>query len=344
MVWAIRSVISVLRNREVQILLGILAIIGLATILIVYLIPDIAVMAVIIATILILSSVFIFTHWRYREIEKLSAYLQEISSGNYKLDVRDNREGELSILKNNIYKVTLMLAEQAELLKKDKIHLTEAISDISHQLKTPLTSMTVMADLLNDAKLPSEKRAEFTQNLSKQLDRIEWLVSSLLKLSKIDAGTIVFKQDKINVKELTEKTLDPLRIPIELKEQTISITGKEDVRFLGDMNWTSEALINILKNCIEHTPTGGTIQLSFSENVLYTELIIKDNGKGIAKEELPYLFNRFFKGKNTSEDSVGIGLAMAHSIITNQNGHLEVESEQGKGTTFRIKFYKEKAK
>lgn len=332
------------RNREFQFLLGILAILSLATILIVYLIPDIAVITVIIATVLMLGSVFFFTRWRYREIEKLSSYLQEISSGNYQLDVRDNREGELSILKNNIYKVTLMLAEQGELLKKDKIHLTEAISDISHQLKTPLTSMTVMVDLLNDEKLPAEKRAEFTQNISTQLDRIDWLVSSLLKLSKIDAGTVTFKKDKIKVSELIEKAIDPLRIPIELKEQTISVTGKEEVSFLGDLNWTSEAVINILKNCIEHTPAGGTIQLSFTENVLYTELIIKDNGKGIAKEELPYLFNRFFKGKNTSEDSVGIGLAMAHSIITNQNGHLEVESEQGKGTTFRIKFYKEKAK
>lgn len=310
----------------------------------VWLFPEAAVFVVIIASFLILIAVFTFTFWRYREIEKLSTYLQKISSGDYTLDVRDNREGELSILKNNIYKVTLMLAEHSELLKKDKIHLTEAISDISHQLKTPLTSMTVMVDLLNDAKLPTEKRVEFTHNISTQLERIEWLVTSLLKLSKIDAGTVTFKRGKISVHRLIEKALDPLRIPIEIKGQTILVAGKDDVSFLGDLNWTVEALINILKNCVEHTQQGGTIELSFTENILFTELIIKDNGKGIAKEDLPYLFNRFFKGKGASEDSIGIGMAMAHSIITNQNGHLDVTSEQGQGTTFQIKFYRGKSK
>ena len=330
-----------LRNREIRILIVVLTDISASMIAVVYLFPDVAGIAVIIATLLILSTTLIFTRWRYREIEKLSIYLQKISSGDYTLDVRDNYEGELSILKNNIYKVTLMLAEQGELLKQDKIHLTEAISDISHQLKTPLTSMTVMTDLLSDAKLPDEKRVEFTHNISTQLERIEWLVTSLLKLSKIDAGTVTFKRDKINVKKLIEKALDPLRIPIEVKEQTIIVTGEEQVSFVGDTNWTAEALINILKNCVEHTQEGGTIELSFTENVLYTELIIKDNGKGIAKEDLPYLFNRFFKGKNASEDSIGIGMAMAHSIVTNQNGHLDVTSEQGRGTIFRIKFYQQ---
>ena len=330
-----------LRNREIRILIIVLTVISASMIAVVYLFPDVAGIAVIIATLLILSTTLIFTRWRYREIEKLSIYLQKISSGDYTLDVRDNYEGELSILKNNIYKVTLMLAEQGELLKQDKIHLTEAISDISHQLKTPLTSMTVMTDLLSDAKLPDEKRVEFTHNISTQLERIEWLVTSLLKLSKIDAGTVTFKRDKINVKKLIEKALDPLRIPIEVKEQTIIVTGEEQVNFVGDTNWPAEALINILKNCVEHTQEGGTIELSFTENVLYTELIIKDNGKGIVKEDLPYLFNRFFKGKNASEDSIGIGMAMAHSIVTNQNGHLDVTSEQGRGTIFRIKFYQQ---
>lgn len=319
-------------------------VISLITIATVYLIPDVAVLTVIIATTLLISSVLIFTLWRYREIDKLSIYLQKISSGDYALDVRDNREGELSILKNNIYKVTLMLAEQGELLKRDKIHLTEAISDISHQLKTPLTSMTVMVDLLSDPGLPAKKREEFTRNISTQLDRIEWLVSSLLKLSKIDAGTVTFKREKIKVKELLEMALNPIRIPIELKEQQILIRGKDEVSFFGDLNWTIEALVNLIKNCVEHAPQGGTIELSFAENVLFTEIMIKDNGKGIAKEDLPHLFNRFFKGKGANEDSIGIGLAMTHSIITKQNGHLDVTSEQGKGTTFRIKFYKEKTK
>jgi len=329
-----------LRNREIQQLLLVMVSITLIAIIVAYLFPVSTVGLVLGTAVLLMISVLLFTRWRYREIEKLSGYLRKISSGDYTLDVRDNYEGELSILKNDIYKVTLMLSEQSELLKKDKIHLTEAISDISHQLKTPLTSMTMMVDLLSDAKLPREKRIEFTQNISVQLERIEWLVSSLLKISKIDAGTVLFKQDKIIVKELIQKSLDPVLIPMDIKGQTVSLNGDESVSFLGDFNWTVEALINILKNCVEHTEQGGKIHISFSENTLFTEMIITDNGKGIPQEDLPYIFNRFYKGKSADEDSVGIGMAMAHSIITNQNGHIEVSSEQGQGTTFRIKFYK----
>ncbi|MCD8510537.1 MAG: HAMP domain-containing histidine kinase [Bacillus sp. (in: Bacteria)] len=282
-----------------------------------------------------------YTRWRYKQIEELSGYLRKITAGDYTLDVRDNKEGELSILKNDIYKVTLKLSEQSAILQKDKIKLTDAISDISHQLKTPITSMVVMADLLSEEELPTEKRKEFTRNIQVQLDRIDWLVASLLKLSKIDAGSIQFKKEPINVKKLIEKALGPLLIPMEIKEQTLRISGDEDVTLTGDWNWTLEALINIVKNCVEHTPEGGALKISFSENALYTEIIIKDNGKGIQKEDLPYIFKRFYKGKNASEESVGIGLAMAHSIITSQNGTIDVKSIVGKGTEFQLKFYKQ---
>ncbi|WP_440897530.1 sensor histidine kinase [Amphibacillus sp. Q70] len=327
------------RNREIRILLLVMSTVGLVSVVAVYTFPSAAVMLVLLTALLLISCVFVFTHWRYREIEKLSDYLKKISNGDYSLDVRDNHEGELSILKNDIYKVTLMLSEQSLLLQKDKVRLTDAISDISHQLKTPLTSMTVMADLLEDVDLPDLKRIEFIQNIHTQLERIDWLVSSLLKLSKIDAGTTVFKQEPVIVKELIQKALDPVLIPIDVKEQSISIKGEENVSFIGDFNWTVEALINILKNCVEHTQQGGKIEISFSKNVLFTEIVIVDNGKGIPKEDLPYIFNRFYKGKGGSEESIGIGLAMAYSIVTNQHGDIEVKSEQGQGTTFQIKFY-----
>ncbi|MEG6615009.1 HAMP domain-containing sensor histidine kinase [Peptococcaceae bacterium 1198_IL3148] len=271
----------------------------------------------------------------------MSGYLRQICGGDYWLDVRDNREGELSILKNDIYKVTLMLSEQRSFLQQDKIRLTNAISDISHQLKTPLTSMMVMADLLNDANLPTAKRTEFTRNIGIQLERMEWLVSSLLKLSKIDVGTIQFKKEQIPVKQLMQKALEPVLVPLDIKEQAVTVTGADTVSFVGDLNWTAEAIINILKNCVEHTQQGGVISISFAENPLFTEIVIADNGKGIPKEDLPYIFKRFYKGKNASEDSVGIGLAMAHSIITSQNGDIVVRSEQQKGTQFTIKFYKQ---
>lgn len=289
---------------------------------------------------LLVTCSLVFTKRRYTEIENLSSYLRQISNGNYTLDVRDNQEGELSILKNDIYKVTLMLSEHSALLQQDKVQLTNAISDISHQLKTPLTSMTVMADLLSEPGLPPEKRTEFTRNIRIQLERIGWLVSSLLKFSKIDAGTVQFKKDSISVRTLLQKSLEPVLIPIDIKEQRVSIKGDDGVSFLGDLNWTAEAVINILKNCVEHTPVGGVISISFAENALYTEVIIADNGKGIPREELAYVFQRFYKGKNAAEDSVGIGLALSHSIITSQNGDIQIKSEKGMGTQFHIKFHK----
>lgn len=292
-------------------------------------------------SILLIGCTLFFTRWRYREIEKLSGYLRQISSGDYTLDVRDNYEGELSILKSDIYKVTRKLAEHGSLLQHDKAKLTNAISDISHQLKTPLTSMMVMVDLLQDNRLDETKRAEFTRNIQVQLERMEWLVSSLLKLSKIDAGTIAFKKETVLVPDLVRRVVGPLVVPMEIKMQSLHVEGDANATFIGDFNWTAEALINILKNCVEHTGDGGNIYIAYSENALFTEISIRDNGKGISKEDLPYIFKRFYKGKNASEDSVGIGLAMAYSIITSQQGDIEVSSEPGIGSLFQLKFYKQ---
>ncbi|MFZ7942930.1 MULTISPECIES: sensor histidine kinase [Bacillaceae] len=330
-----------LRNREVRVLIVTMCLISIGGTVAASFVSIAAMVLVFIVSALLIGCCLVFTGWRYHEIAKLSSYLRQISGGDYSLDVRDNFEGELSILKNNIYKVTIMLSEQGGLLKQDKIQLTNAISDISHQLKTPLTSMMMMADLLSDANLPPVKRSEFTRTIRIQLERIEWLVSSLLKLSKIDAETVQFKQEVIAVKRLLQKSLEPVLIPMDIKEQTVSMDGEGTVSFVGDFNWTIEAIINILKNCVEHTADGGRIAISFSENPLFTEIVIADNGKGIPKEDIPYIFKRFYKGKNAGEDSVGIGLAMAHSIITHQNGDIEVKSKNGEGTQFRIKFYKQ---
>ncbi|WP_019419739.1 sensor histidine kinase [Paenibacillus sp. OSY-SE] len=330
-----------LRNREIQTLLLTMSFISLAATVAAAWISPVAAALVFVVAVLLMGSSLAFTRWRYREIEKLSAYLRQISSGNDSLDVRDNQEGELSILKNDIYKVTLMLSEHRSLLQQDKIQLTDAISDISHQLKTPLTSMTVMADLLRDPELPQAKRTEFSRNIRIQLERIDWLVTSLLKLSKIEAKTVQFKQDRVPVNMLVQKALEPVLIPMDIKDISVSVQGEDTVAFVGDLHWTAEALINILKNCVEHTEEGGAIAISFSENALFTELIIEDNGKGIPKEDLPYIFKRFYKGKNASEGSIGIGLSMAHSMITSQNGVIDVASDKDKGTQFRIKFYKQ---
>jgi len=329
-----------LRNREIKIYVFFMALILITATVVNFSLDRTAGIITFISLLLIIVISLIFTKWRYDKIARLSQYLKRISSGEYFLDIRDNDEGELSILKSEIYKVTVMLAEQARLLNKEKIFLANSISDISHQLKTPITSMFVMTDLIRDENLPQDKRVEFTQNINSQLERLQWLVTSLLKLSKIDAGTIEFKKDRLNVKDLINRSVEHLLIPMEIKNQTLEINGDENAGFTGDLNWSSEAIANIVKNCMEHTPDGGKIKIAYSETPIFTMIEISDNGEGILKEDLPYIFNRFYKGKNAHPDSIGIGLAMSKSIIENQGGSIEVSSKKDQGTQFTIRFHK----
>lgn len=328
-----------MRNREVRTLILFISLVTIIAIVLASFLSVQAVWLIVMFAIILFIIIFTYTNYRYRHIKDLSEYLRQISSGNFSLDVRDNEEGELSILKNEIYKVTNMLAEQSSGLQADKLHLTTAISDISHQLKTPLTSMMVMTDLLADPKLPIKKRTEFTENIQTQLERLDWLVSSLLKLSKIDAGTVDFKKEKVKVNELVDHVVKSVLVPIDIKEQTLTVEGEDTVTFSGDFHWTLEALTNIVKNCIEHTPERGHITIAFSKNTLYSQIMITDTGPGIPKADLPYIFQRFYKGKQAHADSVGIGLAMALQIVTRQGGDIEVTSTSEKGTTFFIKFY-----
>lgn len=289
---------------------------------------------------LMFSAVFIIYTWRrYAQISRLSSYLKKINSGDYALDVRDNVEGELSILKSELYKVTVMLREKSDTLAKDKAALQNALSDISHQLKTPLTSMFMMTDLLCDAELPDEKRREFTGRLRAQLERIQWLVSSLLKLSKLDAKTVVFKPSAVSAKTLLEKTCAPLLIPIEIKSQSLRVEDS-GVTIRCDENWTAEALLNILKNCVEHTPEGGNLALTCAANPIYTQIQIKDSGPGINLKDLPHVFSRFYRGSNASDDSVGIGLAMAAAIITGQGGSIDAANHPQGGSVFTVRLPK----
>ncbi|TAH64464.1 MAG: HAMP domain-containing histidine kinase [Anaerolineaceae bacterium] len=281
----------------------------------------------------------VFTLRRYKNLSSLSEYLKSVSSGDYSMDIRDNKEGELSILKSEIYKVTLMLTEYNERLQRDKILLSNQMAEISHQLKTPLTSMMMMVDLLQDENLPVDKRHEFTNLINAQLGRFDWLVSSLLKMSKLDAGVIKMKKDTTEATRLIDSVVSPFLIPMELKGITHTISA-DNLEIVCDEMWTREALINILKNCIEHTHKGGHICLSVNDNTLFSEIIISDNGAGIRREDLPHIFTRFYRGKNASSDSVGIGLAMSYSIIKSQQGDIQVKSELGKGSSFAIRLYK----
>lgn len=275
-----------------------------------------------------------------KRIKQFTNYLTDLQHGNYKLQLSDYEEGELSILKAEIYKVSLRLIEQADLLKQDKKYLSDAISDISHQLKTPLTSMGIMADLLCDETLPPEKRMEFVENIHNGLERMSWLITTLLKMSKLDAGSVELKKECISVEQLVKRSVEHLLIPMELKNQTLVIKPMEEITFIGDFSWSVEALSNIIKNCIEHTKHGGIITIGAKQNHIYTKITIQDTGVGIAKEDLPHIFERFYKGKNSSSDSVGIGLALSKQIITMQKGVILVESKEGEGTEFTLKLYR----
>lgn len=276
----------------------------------------------------------------YSDIKDMTEYVYNSSEGK-KFEMKNkNQEGQIGLLKTELLKMTNILKEKVELLSKEKIFLNDTISDISHQLKTPMTSLIILNDLMYD-DLPEESKIEFLEKIKSQLNRMEWLIKSMLKLSKVEAKVINFKSEKVNVKKLIKMSIQPSLIPIELKNIDVSINGDSEAMFLGDMNWSIEALVNIIKNCVEHTFSSGSLDISYEENSLYTEIVIKDSGEGIDKKDLPHIFKRFYKGKSSSkEDSVGIGLAMAKSIIEGQNGDIYVKSEKNKGTQFNIIFHK----
>lgn len=282
----------------------------------------------------------LFTKQRYHSIEKLSHYLQNVYYGLETMDIRDHKEGELSVLKSDLYKITSILKQQSASLQKDKTFLADALGNISHQLKTPLTGMLVMSELLQQEDLPKAKRMEFIAQIQTQLRRIEWLVTSLLKISKIDAQAIEFHRSPVSLKQMLEKAIAPISIPMELKEQSCSLECQEHLLVLADENWCVEAFVNILKNCMEHTPHGGKLTIQCEDNPLHTSIKIRDSGCGIDHEDLPYIFERFYKGKNASSDSAGIGLSLSKMILLEQNASIEAESEAGKGSCFIIRFHK----
>lgn len=275
---------------------------------------------------------------RDKKINELNNYLSLVCAGNFDLEIADNCEGELSILRNYLYKVITLLKTQNEMLEKDKTYLADAVADISHQLKTPLTSMTVMADLLKTER-DEQKRAEFLSIMSAQTDKISWLITNLLKLSKLDAGMIKLKREKILISSVINQSLAPLSITLELKGITVENTA-EDFEFDGDAEWTGEALMNIIKNCAEHTDSGGILTFASKKTTVYNSLFIKDNGCGIDAEDLPHIFERFYHGKNSSQESVGIGLALAKDLLEKEKADIFVKSAVNVGTEFEIRFYK----
>ena len=288
----------------------------------------------IIVTILIIN----YKNKKSKKIENIINYIEEINKKNYNLKIEENTEDELSNLTNELYKITIMLKEQAELSKKDKNVLQRSLEDISHQIKTPLTSISIMLDNIKEnPQMDLHTRQEFIYEISRQIEWINWLVISLLKLSKLDSNTVDFKHEEINAENLINNVIKNLAIPLDIKQQSVIVTGNNET-FIGDYNWELEALTNIVKNCIEHTPENKKIYINCEKNNFNTKIVIRDEGNGIDREDIKHIFERFYKGKNSSENSVGIGLALSKSIIEKDNGYILCTSEVGKGTTFEIKY------
>jgi len=266
-----------------------------------------------------------------KELERLSEDIRRIIDGQA-VDLRDNLEGRLSILKNDIHTLAGRLNEQAGNLQKEKSALANTLADISHQLKTPLTAMMVMVELLEDA--PPEKATEFITNLKQGLIQTGWLANSLLKMAKLDSGSIVFAPVSIKASELLKFSLQPLRVLLDIKDQKINFSGEAD--FFCDKNWTAEALTNIVKNASEHSPQGSIIEIEAAQNPLVRWMSVCDKGKGIPRAEIKNVFQRF----GNSKQGTGIGLPLALAIMQKQNGDIEADGGgDGQGAKFTLKFF-----
>lgn len=274
-----------------------------------------------------------------KEINEVIKIIEEINNKNYSFKMKDINEEDLSLLKNEIYKTTIMLNEISEISKKDKKELEESLEDISHQLKTPLTSILIMIDtLLDDEDMDQNTREDFLRNMKREVMNINFLVKSILKLSRLDTNTVKFISKKESVKEIIKEAILNVSLLSDLKNVKIE-TNLSDSFITCDYKWQIEALTNILKNSIEHSYENNKVLIESSENNAYVKITIKDFGTGIAKEDINHIFERFYKGKDSDYDSIGIGLALSKSIIEKQNGKISVESSDD-GTTFTIKYFK----
>lgn len=289
---------------------------------------------------IIILGIYLYNLKNKRELNNLIKYLKELNRGNYNLQIDLNSEGTLSILKNEIYTTTIMLREKAEKELVDKQNLKDSLTNISHQLKTPLTSISLLVDNLCDEDVPASLQKEFLSDIKTQIDSINYLIIVLLKLSRFDANVITFKEEKINVKNLCIDVLKHIDALRDVKNITIHINGSSNVTFTGDYKWEFEALSNILKNCLEYTSENKNIYVSFKETNMFTEITIQDEGKGMSKEEKRRMFERFYKGENSSNNNFGIGMSLAKEIINKDNGKIKVDSTPGIGSTFKIRYYK----
>lgn len=295
---------------------------------------------VFIGSIILLLIFILYERNQDKEIDEITKYLEAINNKNYTLKIDENSEDELSILKNELYKVTVMLRENASNSLKDKVNLKIALEDISHQLKTPLTSILIILDnLIDNPEMDYQTRVEFLHDFKREAVRIQSLIQSILKLSKFDSNTVQFIKQDIYLKQIVDEAIKNTESLADLKNIKINVEGNKKIKLNCDLLWQTEAVTNILKNCIEHSNENTQIDIKYNNNSVYSYITITDYGEGISKEDIPHIFERFYRGKNSSNESIGIGLSLSKTIIESNNGIITVESNNNK-TTFTIKYFK----
>lgn len=274
---------------------------------------------------------------RDRQMEQLSQCIDQALYGRDGALLSACQEGELAILQTQLQKLLVKLRQSSARDQEDKAFLRDSIADISHQLRTPMTSLNLIAAMLPEVGADSVRQRELQQQLNQLLQRIDWLVDALLNLAKIDAGTAYFRRNTLDAAQVLRQAAEPLEIAREIRGITLQVTGSGS--YTGDGAWSAEALGNILKNCMEHVPQGGKILVEISQTPLYTQLCLQDTGPGFAPDDLPHLFERFYKGHNAAANSFGIGLALAQRIISAQNGTIRAQNAPEGGALFTVRFY-----
>lgn len=294
------------------------------------------------AAALLFGGLYVYKMRKYKKaLRRLSSEMDRILHGSGELVLGNYEEGEISILRDEIYKMTVRLREQSENLSEDKAALSDSLADISHQIRTPLTTLNLMtARMIQEGDDP-EQRKRILWEMNRMLERIEWLITALLKMSKLDAGAIRLEPMDISMKGFLKKVMEPFEIQMDLRNQWCRIEGADGMTFTADEAWTLEAVRNVVKNSLEYTADGEVLEIFCEDNPLYTEISVCDRGPGIDQEDLPHLFERFYKGKNAGSSSFGIGLALAQSIMSRQNGVIRAENQREGGSRFRIRFYKQ---
>ena len=297
------------------------------------------IMIVFISTIFLIFLFLRFNAKKDREINKITKCLEEINKRNYKIDIEEMSEDELSILKNELYKVTIKLKEDAENSKQAKKDLKDTLADISHQLKTPITSILIILDnIIDNPDMDKNTKEDFIRDIKRELLNMNFLALNLLKLSKLDSNTVHFLKKEVSLDEIVTSSIKNIAPLCDLKNINIEKNLSEDIKINCDLNWQVEALTNILKNCIEHSKDNSRIDISTKANKVYASIEIRDYGPGISKKDLPHIFERFYKGEGSSQDSIGIGLALAKKIIESNNGVISVDTSK-EGTKFTIKYF-----